>query len=69
MSKTRTTTLFIFTSLLFLSACGGKNATTAIADKPTDLFEYEQRTLDQAKALEEALKKSSHDGDQLGLLE
>ena len=67
MSKTGTTTLFIFASLLFLSACGDKNATTAVTDKPTDLFEYEQRTLDQAKALEEALKKSSN--DQLGLLE
>ncbi len=69
MSKTGITTLFIFTSLLFLSACGGKNTSTAVTDKPTDLFEYEQRTLDQAKALEEALKKSSNHGDQLGLLE
>ena len=68
MSKTRTTTLFIFASLLFLSACGeSNNTTTALTDKPTDIFEYEQRTLDQAKALEEALKKSS--SDKLGLLE
>ena len=58
MSKITTTALFMFVSLLFLSACGENSSTTAGVDKPTDLFEYEQRTLDQAKALEESLKKS-----------
>ncbi|MCK5813666.1 MAG: hypothetical protein KAH03_05385 [Cocleimonas sp.] len=62
MSKIRITTLFALASLLFLSACGG-NATssTTVADRPTNLLEYEQRTLEQAKALEETLKKSFDD--------
>jgi hypothetical protein len=66
MSKIRTMTLFALAPLLFLSACGGNNTSTTVVDKPTNLLEYEQRTLDQAKALEEVLKKSSN--RQLGAL-
>lgn len=66
MSKLRITTLLVLAPLLFLSACGENNTSITVVDKPTNLLEYEQKTLEQAKALEEVLKKS-HDR-QLGAL-
>lgn len=59
MSKIRITTLLALASLLFLSACGENNTSITVVDKPINQLEYEQKTLEQAKALEEVLKKSS----------
>jgi CHASE3 domain sensor protein len=61
MAKTRLTTLFAFVSLLVLSACGGSHITTAEADQYANLLEHEQRTLEQAKELQEMLNKTSEE--------
>ncbi|MCK5917508.1 MAG: hypothetical protein KAG34_03740 [Cocleimonas sp.] len=50
--------LFAFTSLLVLSACGGSSVATAEADQYANLLEHEQRTLEQAKGLQDMLNKT-----------
>ncbi|MCK5811238.1 MAG: hypothetical protein KAH00_09105 [Cocleimonas sp.] len=59
MSKIRPITVFAFASLVILSACGEKRVATAEADQYANLLEHEQRTLEQAKGLQEMLNKSS----------
>ncbi len=60
MSKIRPITLIAFTSLLVLSACGGGSSgvATAEADQYANLLEHEQRTLEQAKGVQELLNKT-----------
>ncbi len=59
MSKVKITTLFALVALLFLSACGGNQSTaTATGKSAADIREYERKTLEQAKALEESFKES-----------
>ncbi|MCK5896380.1 MAG: hypothetical protein KAG20_06215 [Cocleimonas sp.] len=59
MSKIKITTLFAIVSLLVLAACGGGNIVTAEADQYVNLLEHEQRTLEQAKILQETLNKEA----------
>ncbi len=51
--------ILTITSLLLLSACG-ENSTksSGVTDQHTNLLEFEQKTLEQANALEETLHKS-----------
>ncbi len=60
MSKIRPVTLIALTSLLILSACGGGSSrvATADADQYANLLEHEQRTLEQAKGVQELLNKT-----------
>ncbi|HFC91409.1 MAG TPA: hypothetical protein ENJ51_01205 [Leucothrix mucor] len=59
MSKIRPITLIALTSLLLLSACGGSSrVATAEADQYANLLEHEQRTLEQAKGVQELLNKT-----------
>ena len=59
MSRIRPITFIALTSLLILSACGGgSSVATAEADQYANLLEHEQRTLEQAKGIEELLNKT-----------
>jgi len=68
MVKIRPTTLLALTSLVVISACGGRSSVaTAEADQYANLLEHEQRTLEQAKGLQEMLNKTSK--ERLGVLQ
>ena len=59
LSKTKMTTLFVLSALLFLSACGETQNKANLTNKSlADIREYERKTLEQAKALEESFKGS-----------
>jgi hypothetical protein len=60
MSKIKITTLLAVTFVLVLSACGGGSMVTAEADQYANLLEHEQRTLEQAKILQERLRGISN---------
>ena len=64
MSKLSSMILLSLTSLLLLTACGGNNASV---DQHSNLLEFEQKTLEQAKELEGTLHKSFN--EKLGSLQ
>ena len=64
MSRLSPMTLLSFTSLLLVTACGGSNTST---DQHSNLLEFEQKTLEQAKALESTLQRSFN--EKLGSLQ
>ena len=55
MSKLSSVILLSLASVFFLSACGGNHSST---DQHANLLEFEQKTLEQAKAVEGTLNKS-----------
>ncbi|MCK5902909.1 MAG: hypothetical protein KAG28_07145 [Cocleimonas sp.] len=57
MSKLLSTLLILF-SVTLLSACGESRIASTGTDHPTNVVEYENKTLEQAKALEAEMKHS-----------
>lgn len=56
MSKIKITTLLALTFVLVFSAFAGNNVVTAEADQYDNLLEHEEKTVEQARILQENLR-------------